>query len=190
MRTLAVVLAAGAGRRLAESGGTAPKPLTEVGGVPLVDRAVAAPLDAGFDEVVLVDGAVDLADRAGPLVTVLHNPRWEAGIATSLQVALTHARTQGFDAVVVGLVDQPGVGAADWAAVAGAPAEPPVAVATYRGRRANPVRLPASVWPLLPVDGDHGARALMRERAELVQEVPCTGEPWDIDTVEDLERWS
>lgn len=186
----AVVLAAGAGRRLAASGGRVPKPLTEVGGIALVDRAVAAALDAGFEEVVLVAGAVELSDRAGPRVTVLHNPRWEAGIATSVQVALAHAGERGYDAVVVGLVDQPGVGPDDWRAVAAAPPEPPVAVATYRGRRANPVRLPASVWPLLPVEGDHGARALMRQRAELVQEVPCTGEPWDIDTVEDLERWS
>lgn len=186
----AVVLAAGAGRRLAASGGLTPKPLTEVDGVALVDRALAAALDAGFDEVVLVDGAVDLSDRGEPRVTVLHNERWEAGMATSVQVALAYAGDRGYDAVVVGLVDQPGVGAADWRAVAAASAEPPLAVATYRGRRGNPVRLPASVWPLLPHEGDEGARTLMRERAELVQEVPCTGEPWDVDTVEDLERWS
>lgn len=186
----AVVLAAGAGRRLAASGGTTPKPLVAVGGVALVDRALTAALDAGFDEVVLVDGAVDLSDRDGDRVTVVHNPRWEAGLATSVQVALAYARARGYDAVVVGLADQPGVGADAWRAVAAAPAHPPVAVATYGGRRANPVRLPAAVWPLLPVEGDHGARRLMQERADLVQEVPCTGEPWDIDTVEDLERWS
>lgn len=186
----AVVLAAGAGRRLAASGGQAPKPLTEVGGIALVDRALAAALGAGLDEVVLVDGAVDLSDRAAPGITVLHNPRWADGIATSLHVALAHAGERGHEAVVVGLVDQPGVGPDDWRAVAGAPAEPPIAVATYAGQRGNPVRLTSSVWPLVPRDGDAGARTLMRGRPELVQEVPCSGEPWDIDTVEDLERWS
>lgn len=186
----AVVLAAGAGRRLAASGGQAPKPLTEVRGVALVDRALAAALGAGLDEVILVDGAVDLSDRAGPGITVLHNPRWADGIATSLQVAIAHAGERGHEAVVVGLVDQPGIGADDWLAVAAAPADPPIAVATYDGERGNPVRVPSSVWPLLPREGDVGARAVMRGMAELVQEVPCSGEPWDIDTVEDLERWS
>ena len=151
---------------------------------------LAAVVAAGFDEIVLVDGSTDLSDRSAPGVTVLHNAAWSDGIATSLQVAVAHARAAGHDAVVVGLADQPGITVDAWRAVAAAPAEPPIAVATYGERRGNPVRLAASVWELLPTTGDEGARSLMRERADLVREVPCTGEPWDIDTVEDLERWS
>jgi CTP:molybdopterin cytidylyltransferase MocA len=190
MTTAGVVLAAGAGSRFAASGGDRPKPLADLGGMALVDRALAVVGAAGFDEVVLVDGSTDLSDRAASGVVVLHNDDWADGIATSLQVAVAHAAERGHEAIVVGLADQPGVTVAAWRAVAAAPTEPPIAVATYGGRRANPVRLGAPIWHLLPTTGDEGARSIMRERPELVREVPCTGEPWDIDTVEDLERWS
>jgi|SRR5688500_13835450 len=186
---LGVVLAAGAGDRFRASGGGGPKQLAEVEGEALAARAVRVALDAGLDEVVVVAGAVDLSSLALP-VAVLDNPRWAEGIATSVQVAVDHARANGHTAVVVGLADQPGVDAAAWRAVAEAADEPPIAVATYDGRRGNPVRLPRAVWDDLPDTGDEGARVLMRRRPELVQAVPCDGQSDDIDTAEDLDRWS
>ena len=186
---MGVVLAAGAGERFRASGGVGPKQLAEVDGRSLVEQAVATALEAGLDELVVVAGAVDLSGLALP-VTVLENPRWAEGIATSMQVAVQHAAATGHDAVVVGLADQPGVTAGAWRAVAGAPDDPPIAVATYDGTRGNPVRLGRAVWADLPDTGDEGARALIRRRPELVQAVPCDGRRDDIDTMEDLHRWS
>lgn len=188
MSVAGVVLAAGAGERFRRSGGEGLKQRALIAGVASVRRVLDAALAAGLDDVVLVQGADDLADLTPSGVMVLDNPRWSEGLATSLQVALAHLA--GHQAVVVGLADQPGVLTAAWAAVASVPDEPPIAVATYDGRRANPVRLARAVWPLLPVTGDEGARAVMRGRPELVREVPCTGDPHDIDTLEDLHRWS
>jgi molybdenum cofactor cytidylyltransferase len=186
---LGMVLAAGAGERFRASGGDGPKQLAVVDGQALVARSVAAALDAGLDEVVVVAGAVDLSAAELP-VLVLHNPRWADGIATSVQVGVAHGQAAGHDAVVVGLADQPGVTTDAWRAVAAASDEPPIAVATYGGRRGNPVRLARSVWSELPDTGDEGARAVIRRRPELVQAVPCDGRSDDIDTLEDLDRWS
>ena len=186
---MGVVLAAGAGERFRASGGVGPKQLAVVDGMSLVERAVATALDAGLDELVVVAGAVDLSTLGLP-VPVLENPRWAEGIATSMQVAVQHAAAAGHDAVVVGLADQPGITNTAWRAVAAAADVPPIAVATYDGTRGNPVRVARAVWPDLPDTGDEGARALIRRRPELVQAVPCDGRRDDIDTMEDLDRWS
>lgn len=148
-----------------------------------MDSAAAA----GLDELVVVTGAVDLtAVLPSHGVTVLDNPDWAQGQATSMRVAVDWCGRQGCGAVVVGLGDQPLVPPSAWRAVASAPGGPIVA-ASYGGRRRNPVRLDRAVWPLLPVDGDEGARVLMRQRPELVTEVACEGDPFDVDRVEDLD---
>lgn len=190
MTVLGVVLAAGAGRRFADSGGAGAKQLAMVDGETMVARALGAAIAGGLEEVAVVTGAVELGAAVPDGVTIIRNPRWADGLATSLQEALEHARAGGHQAVVVGLADQPGVTAQAWSAVASAPDHPPIAVATYGGRRGNPVRLAAEVWPLLPTTGDDGARTLMARRPDLLREVPCSGDPRDVDTVEDLDRWS
>jgi CTP:molybdopterin cytidylyltransferase MocA len=182
--TAAVILAAGAGSRFA---GPTHKLLAPLGGRTVVELAVGAAAAAGFDEVIVVTGAAPLPALTG--VTLVANPHWSDGQAGSLQVALAHAAAAGHDAVVVGLGDQPGIPSEAWRRVAATTATP-IAVATYDGRRRNPVRLARSVWPLLPTEGDEGARVVVRSRPELVTEVACPGHPADIDTTEDLRRWS
>jgi CTP:molybdopterin cytidylyltransferase MocA len=178
-----VVLAAGGGTRfLAETH----KLLADLNGRPVVSWAIAHAVEAELDEVVVVMGAVAVPPQSG--VTLLHNADWEQGQATSLQVAVGHAETRGHDAIVVGMGDQPGVPGETWGRVASVRA--PIVVATYDGERGSPVRLDRSIWPLLPREGDEGARVLMRSRPDLVTEVACSGDPADIDTLEDLKRWS
>lgn len=194
---VAVLLAAGAGSRFAGPGhklsasipGTGPDATSAT----VIERALDQALAADIGPVVVVTGAVAdiVPQRLHPLVTVRHNPRWSHGQSTSLRVGLDTAADWGARCVVVGLADQPFVVAAAWRAVAAA--DTPIAVATYAGRRGNPVKLDAVVWPLLEehaaTDPDAGARNLMRVRPDLVGEVPCPGSPDDVDTEEDLRRW-
>ncbi len=183
--TAAVVLAAGTGSRFA--GGT-PKLLAPFRGRPLAAWALESAAAAALDELIVVVGHTDLGPLLPEGAHVVANPRPEAGQATSLACAIDAVAGSGHGAVVVGLADQPGVPAEAWRLVAACVA--PVATAVFGGRRCPPVRLDRSIWPLLPRSGDEGARRLMRERPDLVAEVPCPGDPGDVDTVEDLERWS
>ena len=181
----AVVLAAGAGGRF---GGERHKLLCEVGGVPLVRRAVDAAVAADLDETIVVMGAVDLLEVLHEEVTVLQNDAWEQGQATSLAAAVSYAGSRGHRAVVFGCGDQPGVPASAWAAVGGADCD--LAVADFGGARRPPVRIGAALWSHLPLTGDEGGRVLMRRRPELVRAIPCEGNPDDIDTLEDLLKWN
>ncbi len=184
---VAIVLAAGEGRRFV---GPHHKLDAEIDGRSLLRRALDAAVASAIGPVVLVVG--DGADRPvrtvvpDDVVTVV-NPRWRDGSATSLQAGLAKAAELGAPRAVVALADQPFITAEAWRDVAAADAV--VAVATYGGVRGHPVQLRADVWPLLPTEGDEGAKAVMRLRPDLVREIPCRGSAVDIDTVEDLHRW-
>jgi CTP:molybdopterin cytidylyltransferase MocA len=182
------MLAAGRGSRLRSD---LPKPLVEVRGRALGSWALAAATASGLRPVVLVVGhrGGTVARIAPEGVLIVRARRWRRGIARSLRAALEALDPWAqVGAVAVGLADQPLVGAEAYRRLAGAyAAGASIAVATYHGRRGNPVLLARSVWPRARrLDGDVGARALMNE--EVVVEVDCsdTGSAADVDTLDDL----
>ncbi len=190
--TAVAVLAAGRGSRLGPENDT-PKPLLELAGRPLVSWALAAAMDSGLRPAVLVVGhRARAVERAVPQgVTVVRARGWRDGIARSLRAALV--ALDGWaqvGAVCIGLADQPCVGAEAYRRLAAAHDDgATLAVATYAGARGNPVLLARSLWPeARRLEGDEGARALMRTHP--VTEVACdgTGRPDDVDTIEDLQR--
>jgi CTP:molybdopterin cytidylyltransferase MocA len=187
----AAVLAAGRGARLGGDA-PAPKPLLSFRGQPLVRYALDAAIASGLAPVVLVVGheADAVAAVAPPGVEVARNVRWADGIASSMQAAVRALEGRSeIVGVVVGLADQPLVGAEAWRRVAsGARSSGDIVVATYGGQRGNPVLLTRSVWAAaLELQGDEGARQLFGTRT--VVEISCdgTGTPDDVDTLEDLE---
>ena len=195
MNVTAVLLAAGAGTRFRDPPGERRhKLLALLDGRPLWQHSLEHVLGAGFDHVVVVTGAAEIDDAVaahGSAVEVVRNDGWAAGQASSLQLGVSAARRRGSESIEVGLADQPFVAAAAWRAVADAPAECSLVVATYDGRWGpNPVRIAAEHWPALPTGGDEGARALLRGSRERVCTVACVGSAADIDTPEDLARWT
>jgi molybdenum cofactor cytidylyltransferase len=184
------VLAAGRGSRF---GGDVPKPLVGLRGRPLVSWALDAATASGLRPIVLVVGHAGAAVTrlAGEGVLVVRSRRWRRGIARSLRVALEALDPWArVGAVCVGLADQPLVGPDAYRRLAAAfHGGATIAVATYRGRRGNPVLLPRPLWgEARRLDGDVGARALMDDHD--VVEVDCTdtGDPQDVDTLDDLRE--
>lgn len=171
-----------------------PKPLVPLGGRPLLAHALDAALASGLAPVLVImgNGAPEVeawvaAHASG--VRSVANPHWREGIAASLRCALEAvAEDAAVDAVVVGLADQPLVGAQAYRRLAVAyDGGARFAVATYGGVRGNPVLIGRELWAdALALRGDEGARQLMRHHP--VEEVPCdaTGDPIDIDTADDL----
>jgi len=177
-----LVLAAGGGRRYGM-----PKALVSYEGSLLVERAVRTAA-AVCDPVLVVLGAqaVDVwrtADLTG--ATVLANAGWETGMASSLRTGLDGLRgwPGRVEAVLVQLVDMPGMTPAALARLAGHAAPGALAVATYDGVRSHPVLLGRDHWAgvAATATGDEGARAYLA--AHEVVEVDCTGlaDPTDLD---------
>ena len=181
-RTLAVLLAAGAGTRFV---GGQHKLRSLIDGRPVLVHALEAAQGAGAAGVAVVIGSDDFADVLPDGVDVIASSNWHAGQSQSLSAATAFALQEGYDAVIVGVADQPLVGAATWSRLHAA-VETPIAVATFGGQRRPPVRLSRSVWSDLPTTGDAGARELLARSPELVTEVPSAGDPTDVDTVEAL----
>jgi CTP:molybdopterin cytidylyltransferase MocA len=184
----AIVLAAGGGSRF--GGG---KLLARFGGQPLIEAVLDNLREAPVDEVIVVVGADaeglrEVCERYD--VRIVENEEWERGQSTSVLAGL---RACAGDAAVVLLGDQPFIGAGAVGRLVAAFAEgAKIAVATYGGKRRNPVLFSREVWPLLEaeLDGDEGARPVLQRHPGLVVEVPCegVGDPADVDTSEDLGR--
>jgi CTP:molybdopterin cytidylyltransferase MocA len=181
VRVAGVVLAAGEGRRF---GG--PKAVVELAGERLVDRAVRVLRSGGVEDVVVVAGAAPLTV---PGARVVDNPDWRSGMGSSLRAGL-HAAT-AYDAVVLLLVDTPGVTPECVRRVGELAAPDALVVATYAGVRGHPVVIGGEHFAGVAAVAarDVGARAYLRGRDDVVM-VECgdVGDGRDVDTPADLEH--
>jgi len=189
MRVAGLVLAAGGGSRYGS-----PKALVRLRGRLLVERAADLLAAGGCDPVVVVLGAAaDQVLAAARLprtgVRTVVNRDWPTGMGSSLRVGLAAVPAEA-EAVVVTLVDTPGLGPESVRRLVAAGDPDGAAQATYGGRRGHPVLLGRTVITEVAAaaTGDRGAGPWLAAHPERVRLVPCdgTGDPRDVDVPDDL----
>jgi molybdenum cofactor cytidylyltransferase len=193
MTMAAIILAAGASRRLGR-----PKQLVRIAGEALLARTLRTLRTAGasaFDPIVVVLGAhheiitanVDLS-HAHPVM----NPNWEQGIATSIHAGI-HSLLQLSPEATAALMlvcDQPRLTTEHLRGLIEAHEqadEAAIVASQYAGAAGIPAIFPASQFAnLLRLQGDTGARYLLRDPACPMITVQFEGGEIDIDTPSDL----
>jgi nicotine blue oxidoreductase len=193
VRVAGLLLAAGAGRRM---GG--PKALVELDGEPLVARGLRALRDGGLDPRVVVLGAHADASRAAAeaadaAATVVVADDWADGMGASLRAGLAALDVADPDAVLVLLVDTPGIGPEALARVVAAATRDGLVRGSYDGRPGHPVVLGAEhlAGVAAAAHDDVGARGYLAGRDDVRSvEVGDVATRDDVDTPADLARVS
>jgi molybdenum cofactor cytidylyltransferase len=180
----AILLAAGRSRRMG-----AFKPLLPFGGVTVVQRCVAALLEGGADEVVVVVGhrAEEVRERLAHLPRVRFAVNEEAGSEMGASVARgVECLSAETGAVLVALVDQPAVPPAVVREIIGARERARLVVPTWEGRGGHPVLIDLAFrGELLSLDPAAGLRSLFdAHRAEVLR--LGVGSPY---VVRDMDTW-
>ena len=193
MPIVGILLAAGRGRRFDPSG-TRNKLLASLPCNVPVAVASARALLAVRPEVIAVvpsnDGGVaDALRAAGCDVTVCAEA--DSGMAASLVHAIGHAPPDA-PSWLIALGDMPYVRAATMLALRAALEQgAPIVVPVHAGQRGNPVGFGrAHREALLALQGDQGARAILKAHPVSVVSVDDPGVVSDIDTVADLLKTS
>ena len=186
MRPAGILLAAGSSQRFKGN-----KLLHPLDGEPIALRSARAFAQAfpGAIAVTRVDSPLNpLLKSIG--LTVVECARADEGMGASLACGV--AAVPDAPGWVVALADMPFIAAATHTRIADAiAAGADLAAATYLGERGHPVGIGARFRDrLLALEGDAGARHIVRSHPEMLTLVECNdpGVLRDIDTREDLPR--
>lgn len=123
--------------------------------------------------------------------SVVHNPRWEEGLSSSLQAGLD-ALDQSVAGVLVALGDTPFFTSQTLNSIIPKPEESEnIRIPVYQGAPGHPKYFPAwSFDHLRELRGDQGAKALIREQSERVVKLVLNdpGIVQDFDVPADFEE--
>ena len=189
-RIACVILAAGRSSRMGPNN----KLLEDLGGKPVLRRTVETALASRARPVVVVTGhqAAEVEAVLTDLdVSIVHNPDYATGMASSLKVGIAELPSN-LDGAIVALGDMPEVQTTDLDRMISAfePKEQrSIIVPVYDGNRGNPVLWSSELFPAMAsLSGDVGARSIIANNAEYVVELELgtSAVLLDLDTPEAL----
>lgn len=193
MKIGTIILAAGASTRM----GGNPKQLIQYEGQSLIRRITEAAFSLDVGPVVVVLGA-NRNQLAGELtglrVTLMDNPFWQTGMASSLKAGLAalYLTQKDIDAVLVLLTDQPHVNTGLLQQLIQTQQESGKGIVACR--YANDVGVPVLftrhyMEELLTLDGDRGAKSIVRKHADDCELITFDLGAVDLDTPNDVEQF-
>ena len=184
MRVAVAILAAGKAERFGRQ-----KLIEAWRGQPLLEHVLRAASRSSVADVLLVTGADphgDLAAQYG--ARVVHNPRFEHGIGTSIAAA-ANACEGDADALIIVLGDQPLVTAAHLRSLVAAwdGEEGGIVATSFADTQGPPVLFDGEYFSeLATLDDDNGAKRVLQVNAERVRTVRFEAAAFDVDTPDDL----
>jgi molybdenum cofactor cytidylyltransferase len=184
-----ILLAAGPSSRLGK-----PKQLVLWNGRSLLEHTVETVLEAGLGPLFVVTGAFAEPVKQVLLkyqqVCVVHHPRWENGLGSSISQGVLHIQSLGnWDAVLLLLCDQPYLNADILTQMAAKHQQYPsdIIQCKYEVGQGPPVLFPAEFFEeLIALEGQEGARKIIQEHSSRCRWVAFKLGHIDIDTPEDL----
>jgi CTP:molybdopterin cytidylyltransferase MocA len=192
MSVAAIILAAGASRRLGQ-----PKQLVGLAGETLLSRALRIAKEAGAAPVIAVLGAnfapICASISFNDSIPVF-NDQWERGMSTSIHAGLHEldVRVPHASGALIMPCDQPRLSSEHLRALLNAFAaqpSPAIVVSSYAGTHGIPAVFPRAAYSALyALSGDKGARALFNNPPCPLVSVPFEGGEVDIDLPSDLAR--
>ena len=186
MTVAAIILAAGASRRLGQA-----KQLVVLHGETMLHRTARLAIEAGCTPVRVVLGAETeacLATLQDLDVQIILNPEWREGMGSSVRAGIASLPLE-VDGALLLVCDQPALDSALIVQLLTTHNTAPdrVVASLYSQIRGIPALFPKHLFPTLSeLHGDKGARSMLREGEVL--EIPFPEGELDLDRPEDLER--
>ncbi len=186
-----IILAAGKASRMGK-----PKQLLTYQGTSLISHAVKIGLNSICEPVLVVLGAY--AEQIKPEINklpikIVENPQWETGMSSSIRVGITAIKESNskLDGVIIALADQPLIDVKVFNKLIQSYQETRniIIASAYDGVVGVPALFNNILFSeLINLEGDKGAKALMRKYRDEVLSIEIPEAAIDIDTEDDYEK--